>query len=443
MSFGYFKNKIIEGDFPEGSIIMIAGEPGTGKTILVSSIAHEEIKEGKKVLFVSFNETKQDFFKYTKKLGFELENENFRYMDLFTAGRDVVDTQLSFIFSEIEKFNPNIIVIDSITAILSVLAKENIRTFLHTSLGRFVKKKGATAFIIAEKPIGSEEFGYGVEEFVVDGLIILRYLKHDEHYRRILEVPKMRGLKIKKPQYEYTITDKGIFFFDIPELNRIGEASFERVSTGIKELDELVGGGFYRGSITVFIGNTGTGKTTFGLHFTYNNALNGKKALFITFEESEENILRAMRNYGMDYSAVKENMIIKDMIPEAYSPVTFFARIYDLIESFKPEVLFIDSFSSLNEHMEEVELSKMVRYIQLTVKRLGITLCTTLNLEGNLRKIPQTGLSTLSDNIVLLWYELENDSVHRKLLILKSRSTDHSRKIHSYEITDDGIRIIG
>lgn len=434
--------KIIEGGFPPGSVILIAGEPGTGKTIIVSSLVFQKLRDGKKVLFVSLNEPKEDYLLNMRKLGMNFENKNFKFMDFFTVGKEAIKSQLKLIYDEIEKFKPDIIVIDSVTAIVNALGSEDIRSFLHTSLGRYVKSIGATAFLIAEKPIESEGLGYGVEEFVVDGLIILRYIKQGEHYRRVLEIPKMRGRKIRKPQYEYAITGKGILLFDVPELERVGEATFERIATGIEKLDELTGGGYYKGAITLIAGQSGTGKTTFGLHFVYRNALAGRKAMFLTFEESIENVLRAMKNYGMEYSLVKENLIVKDMVPEAYSPVSFFTQILDLIETEKPEVIFMDSFSSIQDHMDKEELRKMVRYLQLIVKKNGIVLVSTLNV-GNNQSVPFTSLSTLSDNIIFLRFDVCGSEVKRKLLIVKSRSSNHSRKIHDFEINNRGIVISG
>lgn len=367
MSLKFFFDRVLGGDFPEGSMILIAGEPGTGKTIFVSSIVNEKLSEGKKVLFISFNETERDYFKFMKSIGLELDRENFRFMELFTAGEEVAKTQLGFIYEEIQNFQPQVIVIDSITSLLSSFGKKEVRSFLHTSLGKFVKRVGATAFLIAEKPFESQGIGYGVEEFVVDGLIILRYEKEGEHYRRVMEIPKMRGRKIRKPAYEYAITDEGLIFFDIPELERESQqTTFERVTSGIEKLDELVGGGFYRDSITLIIGNTGTGKTTLGLHFTYRNAEEGRKALFVSFEESEEAILRAMKNYGMDYEKVRENLRILSCVPEAQSPVSYFADLLNIIQNFGIEVVFIDSLTALRENVSDVELSKLVRYLQLT-----------------------------------------------------------------------------
>jgi circadian clock protein KaiC len=439
----FFSEKIIGGDFPEGSMILIAGEPGTGKTIFVSSLVNEKLSEGKKILFVSFNETEKEYFELMKNIGLKFDKENFKYIELFTAGKEVAKAQLGFIYEEIEDFHPDIIVIDSITSLLSVFGRENVRSFLHTSLGKFVKKVGATAFLIAEKPLESRGLGYGIEEFVVDGIIILKYEKHGEHYRRVMEIPKMRGRKIRKPSYEYAITDKGFVFFDIPELERTyREITFERVTTGIEKFDELVGGGFYRDSITLVIGNTGAGKTTFGIHFTYRNAENGKRALFVSFEENENAILRAMKSYGMDYESVKENLRIVSWIPEAQSPISYFVDLLEIIDKFKAEVIFIDSLSALKERMNDVELSKLMRYLQLMIKKNNITMVMTMNLDGELSRIPQTGVSTLSDNLILLWNEFEDGEIIRRLIVLKTRGSDHSRRIHRYEITKKGIVLV-
>ncbi len=441
MSLNFFKQRIVEGGFPPGSIVLVAGEPGTGKTIFVSSYVYEELKEGKKVLFVSLNETKDDFFYNMKKLGMHFELENFKFIDLFAVSKEAIGAQLGLIYDEIERFRPDIIVIDSISAITSVVDPGGVRAFLHGSIGRYVKSFGSTVILIAEKPIGRDELGFGIEEFVVDGLIILKYIKYKEHYRRVMEIPKMRGLHVRKPQYEYTITDRGIVFFDIPELERVEDLTFERVSTGIEKLDALVGGGLYKGSITIIAGNTGSGKTTLGLHFTYSNAISGKKALFITFEESVENIMRAMKSYGMEYEKVKDRLIIRSLIPEAYSPITFFVKIIELIDSIKPEVVFLDSFSSIQEHMDKDELDKMVRYLQLILKRNGITMCATLNVGGSFLEIPKTGLSTLADNLIFLWFGIRNSKVVRKMFIVKCRASNHSRNIYNYEITSKGIKI--
>lgn len=439
MSLDYLFKEIIPNGFPRGSMILLAGEPGTGKTTFASLIAHDEIRRGGRVLFVSLNEPREDFYKTVERFGWDFRTENFKFIDLFTVGKDALPTQIKLIVEEVVKFKPSLIIIDSITALTYAMDPGTVRSFLHASLGSVVKSSGITAILIAEKPMGREELGYGVEEFVVDGVIVLRYIKCDEHYRRVLEVVKMRRRKITKPQYEYAITDRGLVFFEVPRLERVESVSREKITTGIAKLDALMDGGIYRGSITVIAGQTGTGKTTFGLHTAYSNASKGNKAVFVTFEESVGSVLRMMECYGMEYDSVKENLKIVSIVPESESPVSIFVKLKDIVEREKPAVLILDSYTALEENMNSIELSKMMRYLQLLVKVNQIATILTMNVEsGNL---PTTGLSTLADNIILLTYDLKEDEVWRKILILKSRASNHSRKIHRYDITSKGVVI--
>jgi len=440
-SIEFMFSRIIPNGFPSGSMILIVGEPGTGKTILTSAIAKYELDRGKRVLFVSLNEPKEDYMRTIEKFGWSFDESRFKFIDLFAVGKDAFDAQVKLMIEEFVIFNPDLIIIDSITALTSLIDPEYVRSFLHASLGSLIKKKGSVALLIAEKPIGKEEIGFGVEEFVVDGVMVLRYVKYGEHYRRVLEIPKMRRRKIEKPQYEYTITNNGIEFFEIPVLKSVEEIWLEKVTTGIPKLDQIMDGGVYRGSVTVIAGNTGTGKTTFGIHFTFSNALKGQKSVFITFEESVESILRAMRNYGMEFNDVKNNLIIRSLIPESESPINVFVKLKEIVEREKPIAMFIDSYNSLENNMDESELSKMIRYLQLMIREKGIATMITLNVDGRTTDLPKTGLSTLADNMIMLSYDFEDGEMVRRLLVLKSRASNHSKRIYRFEITSNGVEI--
>ncbi|WP_324736376.1 ATPase domain-containing protein [Thermococcus sp. SY098] len=444
----FFDETIIREGFPEGSLIIVAGEPGTGKTIFTSTIIHNGLEKfGEKGMYISLSETKEDFYDEMKRLGMDFEKYEksglFRFMDLVTVTPDVIEKEIELIMKEILSFRPKRIVIDSITALTQLLGTEKTRIFLHTTLGRFIKSFGAVAFLIAEKPLGKETIGHGVEEFVVDGVIVLKYISLGEVRRRVMEIPKMRKRSIEKSQYEYVITDRGIEFLAIPDLIRGEEdASEEKVSTGIKELDAILDGGVYRGSITLIVGMTGTGKTTFGLHFAIANALQGRKAIYISFEESVGQLKRAARRYGMPVDEVLDKTLkMFSWVPEAKTPVHTFLKIREIIDEHMPEVLVIDSLTSLREHMNEIELEKMLRYLSLIIKQHKVATYITLNAETDFETVPFTKASTLSDNIIGLKYVIKNELIERRLAVIKARGSNHSRKIHKYDITDKGVMI--
>ncbi|WP_232460925.1 ATPase domain-containing protein [Thermococcus gorgonarius] len=405
-------------------------------------------KFGEKGVYISFAETREDFFEEMKQLGMdfgELEQKSlFKFIDLVTVSSDAIAKEIELIMSELLTFQPQRVVIDSISVFGQLMGQAKLRAFLHTTLGRFMKATGATVLLIAEKPMGEEKVGCGMEEFVVDGVIVLKSKSRGESLIRRMEVRKMRRRGIKKPQFEYTISSHGIEFLDIPELRRAEiEPTWEKISTGIKKLDELVGGGLYRGSSVLLVGMTGTGKTTFALHFAVNNALEGRKALYLAFEEPMDQLLRAAKNYGLPIEKVlnDKSLTILNIIPEAYTPVQTFIRIKRIVEEHKPEVLVVDSLTALKQHMNEKELTKMLRYLTLLTKEYRTTIYFTLNDETDFRVVPMTGASTLSDVIIGLRYEVVNDRIERRLAIIKARGSNHSRKIYRYEITDEGVVI--
>ncbi|ALV62124.1 Circadian clock protein KaiC [Thermococcus sp. 2319x1] len=269
----YFDEHILKDGFPDGSLVLVAGEPGAGKTIFSATFIYNGAKKfGEKGIYISLAETKSEFYESMRQFGMDFEEfENkglFKFVDLVTVSEETIENEIELLMNEIVKFQPKRIVIDPISVFAQILGVERTRVFLHTMLGRFIKAYNSTCLLIAEKPIGTEKIGYGVEEFVVDGVVILRYESLGEVTRRIMEIPKMRRRSVEKPQYEYVITQNGIEFLAVPELKREEmEYTLEKITTGIEKLDEMLDGGVYKGANVLIVGMTGTGKTTFSLHF--------------------------------------------------------------------------------------------------------------------------------------------------------------------------------
>ncbi|RKY62827.1 MAG: circadian clock KaiC-like protein [Candidatus Latescibacterota bacterium] len=444
----FFDEYILKEGFPEGFQILIAGEPGSGKTIFASQIMYNVLSQLKeKGIYVSFAETKNDFYDAMRRLNMDFtkleEKGVFKFIDLVTVEPSALEEEINLIMQEIISFKPKYVVIDTITTLLQLLGREKVRIFLHTTLGRFVKAVGAVAFLIAEKPYGQDVIGYGVEEFITDGVIVLYCQKLNEILRRTMEIKKLRGRKIKRAQYEFAITENGIVFLEIPDLiMHSEEGTNERVTTGIDKLDEILGGGVFKDSITLIAGMSGTGKTTFGLHFAVANALQGKKVIYLSFEEQVGNLLRAARNYNMPIDNILgKNLEFYSWIPEAQTPVDFFMRIKKLFEKSPPDIFVIDSLTSIRRHMDPVELLKMIRYLQLLFKSNKVTTYMTLNIETEFDSVPYTDASTLTDNIIILKYKTVGNSVKLFLTVIKERASKHSRDIYEYEITPKGIVI--
>ncbi|WP_297497074.1 ATPase domain-containing protein [Thermococcus sp.] len=447
----YFDEHILKGGFPEGSLVLVAGEPGAGKTLFGATYLYNGAKKfGEKGMYVSFAETKEEFLEEMRAFGMDFgeleEGGLFRFIDLVTLTGEALEKEIDVIVGELSSFGPKRVVIDPISVFSQNLGPQKTRVFLHTLLGRFVKSTRATALLIAEKPKGEEKIGHGLEEFVADGVLILRYEHARESVKRVLEIPKMRRRVIKKAQHEYAITERGIEFIEVPQMEHgHGPSTGEKITTGIPQLNKMLDGGVYRGSNVLFVGMTGTGKTSFALHFVVSNALQGKKAVYISFEEPVNQVIRTARNYGLEIDDALSNDHLKVLswVPEAETPVYTFFKIRNIIEEIKPEVLAIDGLTALRQHLDPEELEKMLRYLSIFTKGRGITVYYTLTENTSFEVTPFTGASTMMDVIIGLKYTVKEDNVERRITVIKARGSDHSRKIHKYEITERGIEIYG
>ena len=196
-------------------------------------------------------------------------------------------------------------VLDSLSALTAILTKEEVRAFLHIALMRVTKKMGITTILIANLPFGTETIGYGIEEFIVDGVVILELTSLRGLSRRLLRVEKMRGAPTPYTSYEFIITKGGVRLHVPLEPKLSGSVRRDRLSTGIPELDEMLDGGLRKGSITLISGASGTGKTMIALMFSIEGALKGEKAVYLSYEESADQLWNIIREIGFEQNSFK------------------------------------------------------------------------------------------------------------------------------------------
>ena len=141
---------------------------------------------------------------------------------------------------------------------------------------------------------------FGIEEYVSDCVVTLDHRVTDEISTRRLRVVKYRGSLHGTNEYPFLITAQGLVVVPITSVGLTYEASMERVSTGVQRLDEMLFGGVYRGSSVMISGTAGTGKTSIGAMMANASCERGEKALFFSFEESPEQLVRNMRSINID-----------------------------------------------------------------------------------------------------------------------------------------------
>jgi len=224
-----FDELFSERGIPKGNSVLVAGGPGTGKSILCQQICYNLVSKGKKCMYVSFEESKERIIKSMTKFGWDIqkfiENGDFLIqkinpldilrMKFGSLGGSGSATDVSYKMKPLiipKDFHPDVIAVDSLSAIIaaSVTKDKNYRVYLQ-QLFSFFEETGATSFLITETdPMPTRYSETGIEEFLADGIIVLYNIQKKDVRENAIEVLKMRYGKHQKKMVSMEITDKGI-----------------------------------------------------------------------------------------------------------------------------------------------------------------------------------------------------------------------------------------
>lgn len=177
-------DSLMEGGISRGFVVMLAGHPGTGKTILSSQFVYDGLNSGllenENSVYISFSESKAQFYTNSKSVGmnfepFEKQNK-FMFLDFVSLTYDGIEDALEEILSAIRTIKAKRVVLDSLSALsLAFKEKVELRTAIHIFIGKLLRTEGITTIMVIEVPFGKEIIGIGIEESVVDGIILLEH----------------------------------------------------------------------------------------------------------------------------------------------------------------------------------------------------------------------------------------------------------------------------
>jgi len=215
-------DKILRGGFNRGDTILVAGQPGAGKTTLGLQFLHNgATKYGENGIYVTFVESVNKLKRDTLKLGWDFEKlikeKRVSFLDLMHAtGKEGLEANFAVMMTEIELVGAKRIVIDSLSAMTTYIeTKAEARTFVGM-VNRLLENAGCTSLLLVEMPWGTSDIGSGFEEFLADGLIVLESTIDGFRVRRMLFVPKMRGVNHDLSCYDFFISTDGIDVSPIP-----------------------------------------------------------------------------------------------------------------------------------------------------------------------------------------------------------------------------------
>lgn len=372
----------------------------------------------------------------------KLEQQNlFKFLDFVTVKEQAIEDALNTVMVEIDSLKAKRLVVDSFSAMSQAFSQKiDARIVLHTILGRMTRLSGVTTILIAEKPLGSDALGGGMEEFVSDAVVILTHSLERGYLNRNLDIVKMRGTRTSRARLNYEIVDDGIMVYPPLTPYPAGKVLSERISTGIDGLDRMLSGGIYKGSTMLVMGESGTGKTTSALQFLVRGATANDRALFVSYEESPEELIRHARSFGWKLEELIERRAARFAcaFPDPGNTQRVFAETRAVIQEYKPSRLIVDGLTTLERVMDEDEFFQVMKRITSLGKWAGIPcFATARTSEGALPS--DFWVSSLADVILSLRQVESQSALRRALVIFKARGSATDSSIREFEIGQRGL----
>lgn len=451
---------IANGGLPKGRSTLVTGTAGSAKTVFaVQFLAAGIVTRDEPGVFVTFEEHPDDIRKNLVSLGWNIEEWEEEGKWTFVDGSPLQEEEtvvignydlgglLARVESAIHKIKAKRIAFDSLGAIFNILQNSAVLRGELLRIANALKKIGITSVLTAER---TNEYGqiarFGIEEFVADNVIILRNVLEEEKRRRTIEILKFRGTSHQKGEFPFTIIDrKGIMVIPLSAIQLKQSSSDVRITSGNSELDKMCGGGFFRDSVILVSGATGTGKTLMTTEFVAGGWNNNEKCLLFAFEESREQLFRNAIGWGVDYKKLEKEGVLKVIChyPEVDSLEDHLIAIKDAITEFKPTRVAVDSLSALERIATTKGFREFVIGLTSFIKHqeiVGLFTATTSTLTGGV-SVTEAHISTLTDSIILLRYVEMYGEMRRGLTVLKMRGSMHDKNIREFTIDNDGMHI--
>ena len=451
---------ITKGGLPKNRTTLISGTAGSGKTVLAMQFLAAGIATlGENGVFVTFEESAEDIRANMRGFGWDIEKwERENRLVLIDASPDPrVETVESGSFDlgallarvehAVKKVGASRVAVDSLGAVFSQFSDDSIVRRELFKISSALKTLGVTAVLTAER---LEEYGaiarYGVEEFIADNVAVLRNVLDGEVRRRTIEILKFRGTDHAKGEYPFTlIAGTGAVVIPLSAIELRQRSSTVRISSGDAEMDQMCGGGFFRDSIILVSGATGTGKTLTVTQFLAGGAKVGERGLLLAFEESREQLFRNAIGWGVDFEAMERDGLLRVVCdyPEVAGLEEWLITVQRVIEEFKPQRVALDSLSALERAGSIKAFREFVIGVTSFIKQQEITglfTATTATLMGG-SSITETHISTLTDSIILLRYVEMFGEMRRGLTVLKMRGSLHDKGIREFSIDASGMHL--
>jgi circadian clock protein KaiC len=442
---------VLGGGFPDHSINIIMGQPGTGKTIFAEQLLFENAQGDRPSLFITtLSEPLTKAVRYVQQFAFYDEQKlvtDIQYHDvgsvLTAAGPDGL---MPWMTDMIKTTRPKIIVIDSFRAIHDLSTSVQQMRRMVSELAGLLSAYDVTTFLLGEYT-GDDVQRY--PEFAIgDGIVEFARRPLSTRDERFFRVLKLRGSSYQQGQHAFRIGSRGLEIYPrlvSPNIPMSYEPRLKRVSTGVVGLDSMVGGGLWSGSTTLVVGPTGSGKTTLALQFILEGVRQGEPGLYVHFQENPAQLRRAIDALGMSAEkAMADGLRLRYESPVELEIDGIIVDIFDKIRAGEIQRLAVDAIGDLAAAASDAQ--RLHDYLYALVQHFTVHHVTSLLTFESGGGITSTleheqRFSYMSDNVLQLALQGQ-ERTRRTLRVVKSRQSEHDPDVRELAINAGGARIV-
>jgi circadian clock protein KaiC len=447
------------GGLPRGRATVVAGQAGSAKTVFAGQFLAEGVRRGQPGVFVTMEEPAADLRANLTTLGWDIagweESADWQFVDASPMLREDGSAEpYSFAALEaqighaVDATGAERLVLDSLTSVLALSEEPGVARQRLRRLVSRLRASGLSVLLTVETASDPADSlsRYGIEEFVADNVVLLRNTREGKGRRRTVVVLKLRGATHRKGDYAFTVQPaQGIIVLPVATAAMAAGRAKVRVSSGVRDLDELLCGGLLRDSITLVAGPSGVGKTLLSLEFLASAALTGERTLMLAYEESPEQIGRNAVGLARSFDQLRDDGVLQvvSVYPEEASLEDHLLEVKELVDAFSPTRLVLDSLTALERAGSPAAYREFVVGLTSYAKAADITTLLTASTRGpgGLGSLTEGHVSTLADNVLTLRYLEQPGQMRRALTVLKTRGSGHDQQVRELTISDEGIAI--
>ncbi len=450
-------DRILNGGFPRNHIYLVQGDPGVGKTTLSLQFLLEGARNGERGLYITMSESERDLRAVARSHGWNLDpiqiveqlvgEDELAEEDstIFQASEIELGPAVKKMLDAIDEAAPDRVVLDSLSEI-RLLAQSSLRYRKQIlALKQFFDSRRITALLLDDRTSDVKDMQL---QSVPHGVLEMeRFTPNYGMARRRLQMVKVRGLKFRAGYHDFNIITGGIVVY--PRL--VAAESRMRVmqsfvSSGIPEVDSLLGGGLDRGTSTLIMGPAGSGKSALATQYAVAAAQRGEGAAFFTFDESLTTLFNRSDaiGYNLTELVAAGKIMVQQVDPAELQPGEFAQLVREAVEHHDVRVLIIDSLNGyLNAMPEEKYLLLHLHELLAFLGQHGIATILVFAQHGLLgsQMMTTVDISYLADSVVLLRYFEAQGQVRKAISVIKKRSGAHETSIRELQITAHGIKI--